>query len=177
MPSFPGMVRQVDGAEVAHVTVRVEGDGSAETSDSGEFSFPLAGNLKIGFPATFHVANWVILKPCELKNGRVYLRDPSVEPIEIFVLRPHDSRLKTAIIGCLIEEQTSHHAPDAPSGRSPRGSLSEERNVSLAESNPHRDFYTGRIPHSGSHSLLLEAAYISSFAQDFSHPTLSDSDM
>src|SRR6266851_4283720 len=116
IPSFPGKVQKVGGTGLPHATVRIEGSGSTETSDSGEFTFPLSGNLKVGYAAIFHVTNWVILKPCELKNGRTYLRDPAAEPIEIFVLPPRDPRLKSAtatesIIGCLIEEEASQPAP------------------------------------------------------------------
>ena len=87
VPSFPGRVQKVGGTGLAHATVRIEGAGSAETSESGEFTFPLSGKLKVGYPVVFHVTDWVIWKPCELKNGRTYLHDPAAEPIEILVVR------------------------------------------------------------------------------------------
>jgi tetratricopeptide (TPR) repeat protein len=128
--SFPGRVERVGGAGLAHATVRIEGAGSSETGDSGEFTFPLSGTLHVGGAATFHVTNWVILKPCELKNGRAYLHDPT-EPIEIYVVAPRDPRLKSvkaseSIIGCLIEEEASQITPRARSGGGPGSSLLKE---------------------------------------------------
>ena len=110
--SISGIVHKVDGPPVSHVEVRIEGAGATLTRDSGEFTMPMTGNLKVGMPAVFHVEQWIILKPCELRNGRTYLRDPAAEPIEFFVLRPGDPRLKSAkasvsIIGCIIEEEAS----------------------------------------------------------------------
>ena len=102
--------------------------GAALTSDSGEFALAMAGNLHVGMAAVFHVKDWVILKPCELKSGRTYLRDPSAEPIEFLVLAPGDPRLKSAkanvsIIGCLLEEEASQFAPKPKPAGGPRSSL------------------------------------------------------
>src|ERR1700722_1024792 len=135
-PSFSGRVQKVGGNGLSHATVRIEGAGSTETSDSGEFTFPLSGNLKVGYPALFHVTNWIVLKPCELKNGRTYLRDPAAEPIEIFVLRPGDPRLRSAsatesIIGCMIEEVVSRLGPKARPAIDPRTSLSEQDDITV----------------------------------------------
>jgi tetratricopeptide (TPR) repeat protein len=141
--SFPGIVQKVGGAGLPHATVRIDGAGSTETSDSGEFSFPLSGNLKVGYPAVFHVSDWVILKPCELKNGRAYLHDAGAEPIEIVVLPQGDPRLKSAIavdsmMGCVIQEEVSQlpqksrpgtgpHAAPAKQGYLPRGTGTDRK--------------------------------------------------
>lgn len=119
------------GTGLGHVTVRIEGAGSTSTADSGEFSFPFTGALKVGYPATFHVTNWVIVKPCELKNGRTYLHDPVAEPIEILVLPPHDPWLLSvaesgSLIDCIIEEEASQIAPKSPTNAGPRSSSPRE---------------------------------------------------
>src|SRR5271167_3293077 len=40
-PSILGVVHKVEGSPVSHVEVRIEGAGATQTSDSGEFAFPL----------------------------------------------------------------------------------------------------------------------------------------
>src|SRR5579872_4840633 len=124
-PSISGIVHQVEGMPVSHAAVSVEGAGATVTSDSGEFALPMTSNLKVGMAAVFHVTNWIIVKPCELRNGRTYLRDPAAEPIEFFVLRRGDPRLRSvntalSIIGCVIEEEASQFArkPKSTGGRS-----------------------------------------------------------
>jgi hypothetical protein len=163
--SFPGRVQKVGGTGLSHATVRIEGAGSTETSDSGEFAFSLSGNLKIGYPAIFHVTNWVILKPCEFKNGRTYLHDPAVEPIEIFVLPPGDPRLKSAtelesIIGCLIEQEVSQLPPKSRSGAGPRSSLSKEGYLPLATQTDWKELRLGIDQNrADSYPRLVEATY------------------
>ncbi len=118
-PRFLESYIRSGGLPVSHVQVRVEGAGAALTSDSGEFALPMTANLHVGMAAVFHVKDWVILKPCELKSGRAYLRDPSAEPMELLVLARGDPRLTSAkrdvsIIGCLLEESFSS-SPRSPS--------------------------------------------------------------
>jgi len=142
--------------------VSIEGAGSTVTSDSGEFSFPLSGNLKVGYPVIFHVTSWVIVKPCELKNGRTYLRDPGAEPIELLVFAPHDPRLIASatggsIIDCIIEEEATQFAPRSGGSVEHRSSLPTERRLPFA---PQTDSQ-GRVGVEARflHSHLIEAAY------------------
>jgi tetratricopeptide (TPR) repeat protein len=162
--SFPGRVEKVGGAGLAHATVRIEGAGSSETGDSGEFTFPLSGTLHVGGAAIFHVANWVILKPCELKNGRAYLHDPT-EPIEIYVLAPRDARLKSvkaseSIIGCLIEEEASQLTPRARSSGRPGSSLLKEEHSPAATNADTKGFRAWQqVDGGGSRPGVVEAAF------------------
>lgn len=72
-PSVVAVVRShPEGDPVAHEMVEIEsaGLGPYETSDSGKFVFPLAGNLRVGREATFRIETgknkkWVIIKPCD----------------------------------------------------------------------------------------------------------------
>src|SRR5580700_5433112 len=131
IPTFSGRVQKQGGVTIPHATVRIEGSGSTETSDSGEFTFALSGNLKVGFPAIFHVENWVIVKPCESQSGRAFLHDPAAELIEIIVLPPRDPHLKSVAVTesafkCLIEEEFSQLAPKSRLVGGPRSSLPTE---------------------------------------------------
>src|SRR5216684_2004113 len=164
IPTFSGSVQKVGGAGLPHATVRIEGAGSTETSDSGEFTFPLSGSLKIGFPAVFHVTNWVILKPCELKNGRTYLRDPAAEPIGIFVLPPGDPRLKfpapDSIIECLIEEKVSQLTLKFKPSAGRRSSLPKEGYPPFGTRSGRKEFVSGiDLEPGASYPRLVEAAY------------------
>ncbi|HEY4932936.1 MAG TPA: tetratricopeptide repeat protein [Terriglobales bacterium] len=130
-PSILGVVHKVGGLPVSHVEVRIEGAGAAETKDSGEFALPMTANLHVGMAAVFHVKDWIILKPCELKSGRAYLRDPSAEPMELLVLARGDPRLTSAkrdvsIIGCLLEEEASQFTPKPKSAGGPRSALPKD---------------------------------------------------
>ena len=164
-PSFPGRVQKVGGTGLGHVTVRIEGAGTTSTTDSGEFTFPFTGALKVGYPATFHVTNWVIVKPCELKNGRTYLHDPVAEPIELLVLPPHDPRLLSvaesgSLIDCIIEEEASQIAPKSPATAGPRSASPTGEHSPLPEPAPPHTIRSGM--ETNSHILgphLVEAAY------------------
>src|SRR5215831_2622235 len=108
----PGKIAVV-GAEV-----RIEKGGSTKTGKSGEFELPMPPSLHVGLASVFTVAGHVILSPCELKRGRTYLRDPSMDPIEFLVLPLGDQRLKASnlivsakadpvirvLLKCVIEE-------------------------------------------------------------------------
>jgi tetratricopeptide (TPR) repeat protein len=174
IPSLSGRVQKVGGTGVPRAGVRIDGAGSTETSDSGEFAFPLSGNLRVGYAATFHVTNWVIVKPCELKNGRTYLRDPAAEPIEILVLPPRDPKLKStaateSIIGCLIEEEFSQLSPKTRSRAGPRSSLPKEGSSPLATPTSTNEFVSRmEVDRATSHPRLVEAAYRPPVAQSFS---------
>lgn len=118
---------------VAREYVRIDGAGNYKTDDNGEFNFYLLGNLKVGHPATFHVdhnnsaikvKSWVVISPCDLKNGRKdSLPDVGSEPFTIVVLPWGDTRLNAQssrgyLIGCIIEELASQFRPAAArSGR------------------------------------------------------------
>ncbi len=116
--SISGAVRTADDAPVARTEVSVDGGGANVTTDSGGFAFPLAPPLRVGFPATFRVAGWVVIDPCVLARGRTYLPDPDAETISIRVLRPRDRRLLSgSSMGCIVEERVSRFEPrSAPAG-------------------------------------------------------------
>jgi len=149
--SISGFVQEVEGLRVKHVEVRIDGDGANVTTDSGEFAIPFSGNLKVGYPAVFHVTDWVILQPCELKCGRTYLRAPEAEPIEILVLRRGDRRLISArrelsILGCLIEEEAAKFRPRTRPGGGPLSSLSDREDTVLAERITRKPFQSVTAP-------------------------------
>ena len=109
---LPGRVQRPGNIPISHATVRIEGAGSTQTSDSGEFSFPMTGALKVGYPVIFHVTDWVIVSPCEQINGRTYVRDPAMEPVHLIVLRRGDKQLTStsgsnSIVECAITELVS----------------------------------------------------------------------
>jgi tetratricopeptide (TPR) repeat protein len=179
--SISGRVQKAGGASLPHpVDVFIEGAGSITTSTTGQFTLPLPGSLKLGDPVVFHVVNWVILKPCELKNGRAYIHSP-VEPVEIFVLPPGDPRLKSfaageSIIGCLIEEESSQIAPKSRSGAGPRSSLQKEEYLPLATPADAKEIGTGiDINSDASHPHLVDAVYHLPVAQSSSVPSLPKS--
>jgi tetratricopeptide (TPR) repeat protein len=181
VPSFPGRVQKVGGTGLGHVTVRIEGAGSTSTSDSGEFTFPFSGSLKIGYPAIFHVTNWVIVKPCELKNGRTYLHDPVAEPIEILVLPPHDPRLLSAaasgsLIDCIIEEEVSQIAPKSPAQTGPGGSSRNDEHRPSREPAHPLESQPGMEANSDISRLhLMKAAYRSAPGRDSQAPASPNS--
>ncbi len=160
-PSIAGIVHQVEGSPVSHAEVSVEGAGTTVTSDSGQFALAMGANLRVGMAAVFHVKDWVVLKPCELRNGRTYLRDPAAEPIEFFVLRRGDPRLRAvntswSIIGCVVVEEASQFANKPKSDGGPRGSLDNIPSQQLHSTY----FEASSIPRGeASHSLLVEASY------------------
>ena len=172
VPSFPGKVQKVGGTGLGHVTVRIEGAGSTSTSDSGEFTFPLSGSLKVGYPATFHVTNWVVVKPCELKNGRTYLHDPAAEPIEVLVLPPHDHRLLSAVktgslIDCIIEEEASKITPKPPTNSGPRSSSSRDEHGPLQYPVHRNEIRSGiEVRPDTSRPHMLKAMYRSAPSRD-----------
>jgi tetratricopeptide (TPR) repeat protein len=171
IPSFPGkVINVVKGTGLAHATVRIDLAGSTVTSDSGEFTFPLSGKLKVGNVATFYVLDWIIVKPCEDKNGRTYLRDPAAEPIEILVLRPGDPQLKSvratgSIIGCSIREAVSQLAPKPRSDVERRSSLPEGYSPLGAQADRKEFASEIDLDRAALRSRLVEAAHHPSGAQ------------
>jgi tetratricopeptide (TPR) repeat protein len=175
-PSILGVVHKVGGLPVSHAEVRIEGAGTSETSDSGEFALLMTANLHVGMAAVFHVMNWIILKPCELKSGRTYLRDPSAEPIELIVLARGDARLKSAkanvsIIGCLIEEQASDFAPKPKSEGAPRSALPTKHGpvFPIRTEKSYAEAGVKAGPHAPSYQLV-EALYHYSASRALSEP-------
>jgi hypothetical protein len=141
---YSGVVRSADG-EVANEEVHIDGHGKYLTSDSGEFVFPPLQGLEVGSEAIFHVKNWVVVHPCELKNGRMYLPSKSVT-IEINVLQRGDPRLiKVAAVGsimrCLIEEDASQFNPKPASARPPRAFLPDQGQPLLAQDTEPTSFW------------------------------------
>src|SRR5215469_5540295 len=64
---------------VAGEEVQIEGAGRYTTDDYGEFEFDLAGDLKVGGEARFHVHHvnsaikvqqWIVISPCDTENGK-----------------------------------------------------------------------------------------------------------
>jgi hypothetical protein len=108
---FRGVARTVDSSPVARAEVRIDGAGSYVTTDSGQFTIPESDELKVDTEVVFHVTHWVVVRPCEYRNGRTYLPPPR-RIIEIKVLRRTDPRLRAiapseSVIGCTIEEAAS----------------------------------------------------------------------
>lgn len=117
-----------DDPIVAREQVEIEGAGRYTTNDHGEFEFDLAGDLKVGGEARFHVYHvnsaikiqqWIVIRPCDNENGRT-LSLPAVgsRPISIVVLPKGDQRLKSlnqdySILECIIEEAASEFKPAA----------------------------------------------------------------
>jgi len=91
---------------VPRAIVDVDAEAPSDvTTDSGKFHFPVPP-LKVGFAYTFSVLNWVVIDPCVLARGRLYLPDPDAEPITIRVLRSQDKRLLSSqTLGCLVKER------------------------------------------------------------------------
>jgi tetratricopeptide (TPR) repeat protein len=172
--SISGVVHKPGGIPVSHAEVRIEGGGAALTTDSGEFGLLMTANLHVGMAAVFHVKNWVILKPCELKNGRTYLRDPRAEPIEFLVLALGDTRLKSAkaslsIIGCLLEEEASQFSEKPKPGGGPRSSLLNEQ-LPISEGRVENESRgADEKPYSGARGYLRKAEY---HPLAFQHPSV-----
>jgi biopolymer transport protein ExbB/biopolymer transport protein TolQ len=108
---FRGVVHIVGGGDVTGEDVQVDSVGTYQTTDSGEFVIPASTGLEVGAEVIFHVKHWVVVRPCELKNGRTYLPPPK-RGLELKVLKRGDPRLKSlasaeSILGCLIEEAAS----------------------------------------------------------------------
>jgi len=93
---FAGVVRSMDGLAVVQEQIHIDTGGTYRTSDSGEFTIPASEGLKVGAEVVFHVSHWVVLRPCELQNGRTYLPAQG-RPIQMKVLRPGDPRLKSIV--------------------------------------------------------------------------------
>jgi tetratricopeptide (TPR) repeat protein len=109
LPAILGDIHAGNDRPVGRAEVSLDGAGTQLTSDSGKFRFALLPPLKVGFAATFHVPGWVVTDPFVLARGRTYLPAPEAEPIAIRVLRPGDSRLKSANnLAHLVEEEASH---------------------------------------------------------------------
>jgi hypothetical protein len=103
---------------VPHAEVSLDQGGKTTASDSGEFRVDLGPQQKPGFPATFHVKNWVIVDPYVLARGRTYLPDPAAEPMSIRVLPLKDPGLVSdaAIRNMLLEKFARF--PDVPGATS-----------------------------------------------------------
>jgi hypothetical protein len=109
---------------------------------------------------------WVILKPCELKNGQTYLRDPAAAPpIEIVVVLPRDPIIKStaateSVLGCLIQEAFSELAPKSRQGAGPRSSLPRKGNSPLGMQADQKEFAWGiESDRDKSEARLVRASY------------------
>jgi hypothetical protein len=124
---FNGSVVSIDGDPVPNESVEIHKGGTYLTSGRGEFTFPASKDVDVNSEVLFHVTNWIVTKPCELRNGRTYLPSPE-RTIDIRVLRKKDPRLAKAdaaakqLMGCFIEEAVSRF--DLPlNNPKPSGSL------------------------------------------------------
>jgi hypothetical protein len=150
-----------DNPLVAHEQVAIEGDGRYDTEDHGEFEFDLAGDLKVGQTARFHVYHvnpkievqqWIVISPCDNENGRT-LSLPAVgsRPISIVVLPRGDLRLKSVnqvsllVYQCVIEEGTSQFKPASRSGGSNRSSLFYGGSSLMADQVEYRPLYKNQV--------------------------------
>lgn len=118
-----GSVRTADDQPVSRADVDIDGVALGVASGKGVFNFDVPP-FKVGFPYTFHVAGWVILDPCVLARGRLYLPDPDAERIALKVVRPRDSRLLSPqSVGCLVEEKASRFEPKRVEPKRDHGGL------------------------------------------------------
>jgi tetratricopeptide (TPR) repeat protein len=176
-----GKVLRPGKTAVVGAEVRIEKGGATKTGNSGEFELPMPQSLRVGLASVFTVTHYVILSPCELQRGRTYLRDPSMDPIELLVLPMGDSRLKAAnllasakadpviriLLKCVIEEdQASEFAEKPKAGGKPRSSLPSEQQFYFpgqAEKSP-IEAKLRPIPRV-SRPYLISAAYYSPVSQ------------
>jgi len=152
-----GSVRTGDDQPVSHAEVDIDGIGLGAATDKGAFSFDVPP-FKVGFPYTFHVAGWVIVDPCVLARGRLYLPDPDAEKVALRVARPGDSRLLSAnSIGCLVEEKASRFEPKRNQAAGPHSELPHARPPIFAQQITPGD--SARIAGRASQVRLVQAAY------------------
>jgi tetratricopeptide (TPR) repeat protein len=168
-PSLVAVVRTAtEGSAIAHAMVRIEsaGLGPYETSDSGRFVFPLTVNLRVGHEATFRVdpsnnKKWVIVKPCDHYNGRVFsLPDVGGEPIEILAVPWGSPELKKLYApGCIVEEMASR-GPEIRAGRAP-SSLSRNKGLPVFAAQTESRYFkeSDKQPDGAHHFRVVEAVY------------------
>src|SRR5215471_10475658 len=130
-----GTVRTADDNSVKRTTVSIEGPGgccSSVTTDTGQFNFSVPP-LEIGYPYTFHVEGWVIVDPCVLARGRVYLPNPKAEKVSIRVLPRGDRRIKSpGSLACIVVEETSQFKPRIATPKGPQSLLQRTSSAVLA---------------------------------------------
>lgn len=160
-----------DDPLVAREEVTIEGAGQYTTDDHGEFEFDLAGDLKIGGEARFHVYHvnpaikiqqWIVIHPCDTENGKT-MSLPAVgsSPIPIRVLPKGDKRLisvipAASILGCAIEEAASEFKPTGRPGGTNHSSLFDKGSSVAAHKIPYRPF--SEMPQRGGSLQLIEAS-------------------
>jgi hypothetical protein len=123
-PLLSASVHDGDSHAVGQEEVRIENVGSYLTSNSGEFEFRAPQPPGRDSAVRFRVRNWVIVKPCELINGRTFL--PATGTVDIKVYQLGDNRLIDAAYGallsqCLVEEMASHFEPKRGSAAHSQG--------------------------------------------------------
>jgi len=151
-----GTVRTGDDQPVSHAEVDIDGINLGAATDKGAFSLDVPPFM-IGFPYTFHVTGWVIVDPCVLARGRLYLPDPDAEKVALRVVRPGDSRLLSAnSIGCLVEEKASRFEPKRNQGVGSHSELPRARPSIFAQQIPPGAF---AMADSARQVRLLQAAY------------------
>jgi len=102
------------------------------TTDTGQFNFSVPP-LEIGYPYTFHVEGWVIVDPCVLARGRVYLPNPKAEKVSIRVLPRGDRRIKSpGSLACIVVEETSQFKPRIATPKGPQSLLQRTSSAVLA---------------------------------------------
>jgi hypothetical protein len=75
------------------------------------------------------IQQWIVIRPCDLVNGRKdSLPAVGLEPLSIVVLPKGDQRLRSlnkdySILGCTIEEAASQFKPTARPGEPNRSAL------------------------------------------------------
>jgi len=160
---FRGVVRTADNDPVKREEVQIEGVSKYVTGDSGEFAFPPSPLLQVESEVTFHVTHWVVVYPCELRNGRTFL-PPATRLIQLKVLRPRDPRLKSlasdlCILGCLLQEEASHFEPKRGQTGGPSGSLPNPKTPDWAEQKKPASTRGLEADEVG-HSRVLQVAYV-----------------
>lgn len=132
-----GQVKTADDDPVKRAEVSIDGAVVDTTADTGDFHVPLQPPLRPGFPVTFGVDGWIVVDPCSLDRGRIYLPDPDAEAMKLKVLRPSDRRLLAGrALTCMLETKDSRlPSPKKTVHGTPAASLLIEVRPTLADEN------------------------------------------
>src|ERR1700739_1517426 len=181
--SLIGVVQTPNHEPVTHENVMIESAalGPYETSDTGRFSFPLTQNLSVGHEATFRLQpgkknKWVIVYPCDLRNGRKDSLPALGTPVSIVVALWGSAELKKYYPpNCIIEELASQlkPAPARPSKALGAGLLLKTDPLFIPQKE--REYLPiSRRFYSNAAWLKLKAVYRVPVSEGFSEPTPED---
>lgn len=129
---FLGEVTDTGGNRISNVEVDITEGGTYITGDRGQFTFPLSDRVNKGSEVTFHVSHWVVLKPCELANGRTYLPETTTQTIRIKVIQLSDPKFNQfayddLLLACLVQEAVSRFEIPLNHTKRPEAQLLEKK--------------------------------------------------